>query len=691
MNKLLLFFILIFGTSVVAQIPMQWQSQLPTSYDYDDMQMLDSNSVVAVGLTGSFIRTNDGGSTWKFVWTNTLMHLTGVDFTDYNTGYACGNGNMYYYEKGVLLKTNDGGNTWDTLSVPFDANFSDVDFISADTGWVVGDSGNVFRTYTGGLSWDNVSFTATEHALSIVMMDSDTGYVCGESGFLYRTFDGGNSWTSKPPITSNAINSLFFLNGRTGWCTTDFEQIFRTDNSGDTWTRQLNGGGTSPVNSVCFVDSLNGHALSTAFYYHTSNGGQSWQTENQTYHYNTTIAFSDAQHGFISGTHGNIQKTIDGGNSWTDIAAENNFYHFKNIQFTNASTGYCVGEHGKMQKTTDGGQTWSYLPTSTTYDLNDLFFLNTNLGYIVGETGSVIKTTDGGLSFTNVNAGGNNDLLSVYFLNSDTGWVCGTNSTVFKTLNGGTTWVPETLPSFTSRAYDIVFTDAFTGYIGSWANRIYKTTDGGSTWNTIPNLPSVNSIVKLQFLNPDTGWATSDYGDIMKTTDAGQTWTIQNAFCFSPASAFHFYDEWNGFAGGGTVNYNCKLFRTRDGGNTWENTDLPFGYSINGLWMTDTNRVYICGEWGSILLYGDTSNLSVGIPEHDQYDNKIVVYPNPASKILQLKIPEQSARVDLLLYTSTGLLIKRITGEKSRIDISGLASGIYFLKLNDRIGKFVKE
>ncbi|MBK9026120.1 MAG: hypothetical protein IPL69_19790 [Saprospiraceae bacterium] len=149
------------------------------------------------------------------------------------------------------------------------------------------------------------------------------------------------------------------------------------------------------------------------------------------------------------GTHGNIQKTIDGGNSWTDIAAENNFYHFKNIQFTNASTGYCVGEHGKMQKTTDGGQNWSYLPTSTTNDLNDLFFLNTNLGYIVGETGSVIKTTDGGLSFTNVNAGGNNDLLSVYFpkFRHRLGlWYL--RHTVFKTLNGGTTWVPETLQIF---------------------------------------------------------------------------------------------------------------------------------------------------------------------------------------------------------------------------------------------------
>ncbi|MBK9026122.1 MAG: hypothetical protein IPL69_19800 [Saprospiraceae bacterium] len=61
MNKLPLFFILIFGTSVVAQIPMQWQSQLPTSYDYDDMQMLDSNNVVAVGLTGSlFVLTMVG-------------------------------------------------------------------------------------------------------------------------------------------------------------------------------------------------------------------------------------------------------------------------------------------------------------------------------------------------------------------------------------------------------------------------------------------------------------------------------------------------------------------------------------------------------------------------------------------------------------------------------------------------------
>ena len=689
-NALILLLFLSYFTSNAQVEPMQWQSQLPTSYDYNDMEVLTSNTIVAVGLTGSFIRSDDAGVNWKFVWTGSLSQLTGVDFTDNNIGYACGNGNKYYYEQGFLAKTVDGGDSWTSITIPFAANFSDVDFLSADSGWVCGDSGKVFRTYNGGVTWDSLHFNTTEMSRAIVMVNADTGFIAGEAGMIFRTFDGGNTWTSCPPATSDNINSLFFLNGRTGWCTADFEQIYRTDNSGDTWTRQLNGGGTSPVNDVYFVDSLRGHALSTAFYYHTSNGGQTWQTENQTYHYNYNIAFSDSLHGFISGLVGNIQKTVDGGNTWVDIAAENNFYHFNNIQFTDAVTGFTVGEHGKVLKTMNGGQTWTYLPTSSLYDFNDLFFLNNNLGYIVGEGGAVKKTIDGGMSFTNVNTGTTKALYSVFFLDANTGWVCGDEGVVFKTINGGTNWTQQTLPTFTYTAFDIVFTDALTGYIGSWANRIYKTIDGGTTWNTIPNLPSVNSIVKLQFLNADTGWATSGYGNIMKTTDAGVTWTVQNSFCLSPANAFHFIDAQNGFVGGGTVNYNCKLYRTRDGGATWENTDLPYGYSIKGLWMTDTNRIYISGEWGTILLYGDTSNLSTGISALVVSENKIECYPNPASDFVEVKLPEQNRNDDLLVYDSTGQLIRRITAGKTRIDISRLAKGIYFVRVGEMRGRFVK-
>lgn len=671
--------------------PMQWQSQLPTSYDYTDMQMLDVNNIVAVGLTGSFIHSDDAGLSWKFVWTKTLLNLTSVDFPQIMTGYACGNGNEYYFEPGILVKTIDGGNSWDSLSLPFDANLSSLDFISIDTGWVAGDSGNVFRTYNGGISWDDVSFPETKMIRDIVMLNADTGFVAGDGGITYRTFDGGNNWTTCPPSTIDKINSLFFLNGRTGWCTTDFEKIYRTDNSGDTWVRQLNGGGTSPVNSICFIDSLRGHALSTAFRYRTTNGGQTWQTQNQTYHYNFNIAFYDSLNGFISGSHGNIQKTIDGGISWFDVAAENNFYHYKNIQFTSAITGYCVGEYGKIRKTVNGGQTWNYLNSSTLFDLNDLFFFNSNIGYVVGEAGSVLKTTNGGISFTTINTSSNEDLYGVYFMSEDTGWVCGANGAVYKTIDGGINWAQKTLPSFTYGAYDIVFTNALTGYIGSWANRIYKTLDGGDTWTEIAGLPSVNSVRKIQFINPDTGWATSEYGNIIKTTDAGQTWTIQNNFCFSPAYAFHFFDSMNGFAAGGISNYNCRLYRTRDGGDTWENTDLPFGYNIHGLWMTDTNRVYIAADYGSIILYGDTADVITTIDKKLSIDNKIVCYPNPASEFVEIIIPGQYRNEELIIYNSKGQLVNRISGSEKHIVISGLENGIYFFRMKEKIGKFVVQ
>jgi len=278
MRKSLILLLVFLCLKVYAQIPMQWQSQLPTSYDYNDLQMLDNNTIVAVGLTGSFIRSNDGGLTWKFTWTNTLLNLTGVDFTDSNIGYACGEGNQYSSLPGIVVKTIDGGITWDSLGIPYNAMFSDIDFINPDTGWVAADSGKVYRTNNGGLTWTDQSFVETKMIRRIFMANADTGYVAGENGLLYRTFNGGTYWSPCPPLTTNRINSVFFLNGQTGWCGADNEYIYRTDNSGDTWNIQLNGGSATPVMTVYFVDSLKGHAISTAFTYHTSDGGQHWYT-----------------------------------------------------------------------------------------------------------------------------------------------------------------------------------------------------------------------------------------------------------------------------------------------------------------------------------------------------------------------------------------------------------------------------
>ena len=61
-NALILLIFLSYFISNAQVEPMQWQSQLPTSYDYNDMEVLTSNTIVAVGLTGSFIRSDDAGA-----------------------------------------------------------------------------------------------------------------------------------------------------------------------------------------------------------------------------------------------------------------------------------------------------------------------------------------------------------------------------------------------------------------------------------------------------------------------------------------------------------------------------------------------------------------------------------------------------------------------------------------------------
>jgi hypothetical protein len=55
---------------------------------------------------GNLVKTTDGGTTWNDISTSLIQNngLYSMDFTDENTGYACG-------ENGVIIKTTNGGTT----------------------------------------------------------------------------------------------------------------------------------------------------------------------------------------------------------------------------------------------------------------------------------------------------------------------------------------------------------------------------------------------------------------------------------------------------------------------------------------------------------------------------------------------------------------------------------------------------
>src|SRR5579859_1637440 len=127
-----------------------------------------------------------------------------------------------------------------------------------------------------------------------------------------------------------------------------------------------------------------------------------------------------------------------------------------------------------------------------------------------------------------------------------------------------------------------------TYYFGAVAGGVWKTSDGGNTWDPLFEKQSVSSIGALAISDsdPNVVYAGSgeacirgniSHGDgVYKSTDAGKTWTNVGlrdtrhigAVIIHPSNPDIVYVAALGHAYG--PNSERGIFRTRDGGKTWE-------------------------------------------------------------------------------------------------------------------------
>lgn len=101
----------------------------------------------------------------------------------------------------------------------------------------------------------------------------------------------------------------------------------------------------------------------------------------------------------------------------------------------------------------------------------------------------------------------------------------------------------------------------------------------------------------IQFITPKLGWYVNGGGKIFKTVDAGQTWELK---LHKPGTYFRclmFVDEKLGFAGNIGPDYfpnvtdAAPLYRTRDGGETWEVVQGVEAPAVVGLCSMQVLRV----------------------------------------------------------------------------------------------------
>lgn len=365
-------------------------------------------------------------------------------------------------------------------------------------------------------------------------------------------------------------------------------------------------------------------------------------------------------------------------------------------------TGPTTGEYF-MIRTADGGGTWDSINinTTSTYSLNEMYFKDVNNGFVGGYENNtnqvLLKTTDNGTTWTEItpDPAATDGITAIYFVTPLTGFAA-SYTAFYSTTNGGVTWT--TYPT-TFHTTDINFADMNNGYVtgddGMQYGVMMKTSDGGQTWTnclaaTDPNL-FIGNLLKQDVLASGTIFTSLAYTNkLFKSTDGGLTWDT-----IVVDSVWAIYDfQFTSPLLGHVLSNMGQIFVTNDGGQTWAleyATEWGFyGPSINLYSLSFVGEIgYVAGTSGLVKRHDETN--SIHEAEHHSGMN---IYPNPLSGTQDLFIQaENSGESVINIMNTVGQVVftKSIANSQagSMIIRSGLnlPAGTYFLNVESSKGR----
>lgn len=230
-------------------------------------------------------------------------------------------------------------------------------------------------------------------------------------------------------------------------------------------------------------------------------------------------------------------------------------------------------------------------------NLRSVCFTDANNGYAVGLDGEILKTTNGGVNWE-LKYTATASLNSVYFTSTDTGYVVGSYGTILKTVNAGIDWFMQYTNNNTTQTFtSICFSEANEGYLVGYGD-LFKLYNGSNVWTKIDiffNFPYYSSSV--YFIDTNTGYVVGNQGGIYKTTDGGATWEAKTSGISNTLHSVYFIDSNIGFV----VGSSGKILKTTDGGANWSVQTSGTTNTLNAINFIDSNTGYAVGSGGTIL------------------------------------------------------------------------------------------
>jgi hypothetical protein len=186
---------------------------------------------------------------------------------------------------------------------------------------------------------------------------------------------------------------------------------------------------------------------------------------------------------------------------------------------------------------------------------------------------------------------------------------------------------------------------------------------------------------------------------LKKLDPSAAPWEGAFDFNYSPDGSFIL------LSGGGTMNGNVLLYELIYGNQIYEFL-LRFSYSINSDFdfkncIIDNMNKFVSVATGNLFML--KVEQYTPIKESDIDFDKINILPNPASDYIEISgssvILSEAKNLGVFIYDVLGVEVycsiatppaPSQEGGKTRLDVSHLSPGVYFLRVGDVVRKFVK-
>ncbi len=510
----------------------KWEKINPTTIEViQDIQAINSTTLIAVGPKGSIIKSEDGGLSWYFIDANLTKDLYSVYFITDSLGYVAGDN--------IVMRTRDGGKTWETVMATTDY-YTDIYFKDADHGWVAGAYGTILRTVDGGQNWKlaTVPGNTLNWLNAIHFLDYQTGFAVGDNSIILKSTDGGLTWREvyqDPSGFGPPLMDVYCLKDTSVFICGDRGILWKINAKNDLMN-QVKGVtnddlGRKVVHKIDFPDMNNGYVIANGGQIiKTTDGGRTWQ-RLQFPSFETSflysITFATTNQGWLAGYGGEIWATDDNGNSWRKLSTSFTTANVHAVYFspTNKRLGWLGTEDGMIFRTKNGGQSWHKILEQSGVQINDIYFYDDSLGWAVGSNGFIVHTANEGTQWFQQSSPVSTDLYAVHFLNKKIGWAVGDDGVILRTADGGVTWSKgnvgivvdgKGIPLYGVRALDS------TSAVVAGYTALYRTTDGGQTWSGLRD--NARIFYDVFFVNGQTGYVCASGQRLYKTTDGGQSW-----------------------------------------------------------------------------------------------------------------------------------------------------------------------